>query len=200
MVTARNKPPVVLTSLSPPQRGFSLVELLVAMFVIILITSMVSLNVNSGSSDVQLETAVHGLADSAAYALDEAQFLGQDYGLLVEQKFDPGATRFSYSWHARYIDGWKIPESGKEVFAAREMPEGIALELEIENSPFQEVDLDEDEELLQPQFVFYASGETTIGAINVRRAEDSELLWRIEWDLLGRFQVLRRGIPEDEDF
>jgi hypothetical protein len=48
--------------------------------------------------------------------------------------------------------------------------------------------------------VFYASGETTVGAINVRDQESGDLLWRIEWDLLGRFELLRRGeLAEDED-
>ena len=41
--------------------------------------------------------------------------------------------------------------------------------------------------------MFYASGETTVGSIDVRRRADGELLWRIQWDLLGRFTVLPRG-------
>ena len=46
--------------------------------------------------------------------------------------------------------------------------------------------------------VFYASGEATVGTINVFQVEDGELLWRIEWDLFGRFDVLRRGEAEVE--
>ena len=46
--------------------------------------------------------------------------------------------------------------------------------------------------------MFYASGETTVGAIDVRRRDSGELLWRVEWDLLGRFEVLRRGEAEDD--
>ena len=49
-----------------------------------------------------------------------------------------------------------------------------------------------------PQVVLYASGETTPGAIEVRRRDNSELLWRVEWDLLGRFELLRRGEAEEE--
>jgi prepilin-type N-terminal cleavage/methylation domain-containing protein len=102
------------------QRGFSLLELLVALIVVVLFTSLANLTVNSGGEDIQLQGTVYNLADVAAYALDEAQI------------------------------------------------------------------------------VFYASGEATVGAINVLQEEDSELLWRIEWDLFGRFEVLRRGVAEEE--
>jgi hypothetical protein len=47
--------------------------------------------------------------------------------------------------------------------------------------------------------VFYASGETTVGAITVRQMETGDVLWRIEWDLLGRFEVLRRGEVDGEE-
>ena len=68
------------------QAGFSLLELLVALFVVVLVTSLVSLNIGSGGRDIELEAQVRELADNAAYALDEAQLLGVDYGLLLEQR------------------------------------------------------------------------------------------------------------------
>ncbi len=70
--------------------------------------------------------------------------------------------------------------------------------LEIDEDFAYQIDDEEDEERITPQVVFYASGETTVGAINVRRRDDGELLWRIEWDLLGRFALLRRGEAEEE--
>jgi hypothetical protein len=60
-------------------------------------------------------------------------------------------------------------------------------------------DEDEDEGVV-PQVIFYASGEATVGAINVRRREDGDMLWRIEWDLLGRFDLLPRGEEIEEEF
>ena len=107
-----------------------------------------------------------------------------------------------YRWLERHIDGWRGPVSGKDVFARQQLPPGIALELELEDAPVVELSLDEKkkkEEGIAPQVVFYASGETTVGAINVRQLDNGELLWRLEWDLLGRFEVLRRGEPETEE-
>jgi len=178
--------------------GFSLVELLVVLVIIVLVTSLVGVSINSGGREVRIESHVRTLADTAAYALDEAQFTGRDFGLLLEQVEENGEIHYAYAWRERALEGWRVPTSGKDVFATQRMPTGIALELEIENSPFSEITLDSAEESRGPQVVFYASGETTVGAINVRRMADGELLWRLEWDLLGRMDIQPRGVPQEE--
>jgi general secretion pathway protein H len=192
----------VLATVPRRPRGFSLLELLVALMVIVLVTSMVSLTFTSGGQDVQLESTVRNLADVASYAVDEAQMTGVDFGLLLEEELEAGGVRYSYSWLERHTEGWEDPVSGKDLFARQHLPPGIALELELEDAPVVELSLDDNqEEIIRPQVVFYASGEATVGAINVRRLDDSELLWRIEWDLLGRFDLLRRGeVAEEEEY
>ena len=192
-------PPVLVTVLRR-QRGFSLLELLVALIVVVLFTSLANLTVTSGGQDIQLQSTVYNLADVAGYALDEAQMTGVDYGLLLREDQEAGETIYSYQWLERGLDGWDIPVSGKELFAEQRLPPGIALELELEDAPLVELSLDDSEvEIIRPQVVFYASGEATAGTINVFQVEDGELLWRIEWDLFGRFDVLRRGEAEVED-
>ena len=183
------------------QKGFSLLELLVTLFVIVLVTSLVSLSTGSGGQDIQLEARVRNLGDVAAYALDEAQLTGRDYGLLFQQEQVDGELTYSYQWRERSGQGWRVPESGKDVFSGQTLPPGFELLLELEDSPFKERELSrEAEEELAPQVVFYASGETTVGSIDVLRREDGELLWRIRWDLLGRFEVLPRGEEPDDEF
>ena len=182
-------------------RGFSLLELLVALMVVVLVTSLVSFTVNSGGQDIRLEATVRNLAEVASYALDEAQMTGVDYGLLLEEDIETGEVMYSYSWLERTLEGWEDPASGKDLFARQTLPPGIELELELENAPLVELSLDNEEaevEALNPQVVFYSSGEATVGAINVRQMETGDLLWRIEWDLLGRFEVLRRGEAEED--
>jgi len=182
------------------QQGFSLLELLVTLFVIVLVTSLVSLNLSSGGRDVELDARVRNLADVAAYALDEAQMTGRDYGLLLQQELVEGETVYGYAWRERAAEGWRPPESGKEVFADQSLPAGFELQLELEDSVFKEDRLAATDEDAQerPQVVLYASGETTAGSIDVRRRDTGELLWRVRWDLLGRFTVLPRGEePQD---
>lgn len=177
--------------------GFSLLELLVTLFVVVLVTSLVTLSVTSGSQDIQLEAKVRNLAGVASYALDEAQLLGRDYGLLLQEVNVDGESVYRYEWRERLLEGWRLPESGKDVFAPQELPGELELQLQLEDVPVAELSLasDSDEETA-PQVVFYASGETTAGAIDLRRRDSGELLWRVEWDLLGRFEVLRRGEGE----
>ncbi|MDH5172689.1 MAG: GspH/FimT family pseudopilin [Gammaproteobacteria bacterium] len=177
----------------PRQAGFSLLELLVTLFVIVLVTSLVSLNLSSGGRDVELEARVRNLADVAAYALDEAQMTGRDYGLLLQQEPADGEVVYGFAWRERAAGGWRPPESGKDVFADQSLPPGYELQLELEDSLFRESDLVEGTGEEAPQVVFYASGETTAGSIDVRRSDSGDLLWRIQWDLLGRFSVLPRG-------
>ena len=183
------------------QRGFSLLELLVTLMVIVLVTSLVSFTVSSGGEEIRLEATVRNLAEVASYALDEAQMTGVDYGLLLEEDSEARVPTYSYSWLQRQLDGWDDPVSGKDLFNKGSLPPEIELELELEDAPLVELSLDEDRdavEAVKPQVVFYASGEATVGAINVRERETGDLLWRIEWDLLGRFEVLRRGEAEED--
>ena len=182
--------------------GFSLLELLVTLFVVVLITSLVTLTVTSGGQDIQLEAKLRNLADVASYALDEAQLLGRDYGLLLEEVSVDGELVYRYEWRERLPEGLRPPRSGKEVFAPQELPADLELQLQLEDVPVTELGLadDSDEEEISPQLVFYASGETNAGSIDLRRRAVGELLWRVEWDLLGRFEVLRRGEANEDLF
>lgn len=173
--------------------------------VIVIITATVTLTVNSGGQDIAVESQVRGLADAAEFALDEAQMAGENYGLLFEETSEAGIPYVAIYWYRRDVDGWR-ELAGQEVFSKSALPPSLTVELDLADSPVSEstlapVDSEEDEEnRILPQIMFYSSGEMTEGALNIRRREDSELLWRIEWDLLGRFEVLLRGEPEPEAF
>lgn len=180
------------------QRGFSLLELLVALFVIVLVTSLATLNVGSGSRDLRLETSLNTLADTNSLALDEALLSGRDYGLLLRRVDVDGETRFGYSWRERREEGWRAPRSGAEVFAERLLPPEVELELALEGQVDTQLQVD-DPDTATPQVIFYASGEVAPGALDLRRRDDGALLWRLEWDLLGRSELLRRGEPVDDD-
>jgi prepilin-type N-terminal cleavage/methylation domain-containing protein len=175
------------------QGGFSLLELLVTLSVIVLVTSMVTLNITSGGRDIQLDAEVQNLADVATYALDEAQMLGVDYGLYLQRTEQDGELLYGYSWRERMPEGWRAPASGKDIFAAHYLPPEVELQLALEDVSVVELPVAGAQEDPVPQVVFYASGEATVGSIDVLRRDTGELLWRLEWDLLGRMRMLRRG-------
>jgi general secretion pathway protein H len=172
------------------QAGFSLLELLVTLIVVVLITALVTLNVGSGGRDMQLEGQLRDIAGVAVYALDEAQMLGVDYGLLLYQEPVEGELHYVYGWRERRPEGWREPASGKDIFAPGTRPGDLELTLELEGAPLDDVSTPEEGEAT-PQVIFYASGEVAAGAIDVRRRDSGELLWRLEWDLLGRFELQR---------
>lgn len=180
------------------QRGFSLLELLVALFVIVLVTSLATLNVGSGGQDLQLESQLKAMADINSFAADEAQMTGRDFGLLLQQLNVDGEPVYRYSWRERREEGWREPESGKDVFAERDLPASVEVELLLEGQAESEFYPGTEAALATPQVVFYASGEVTPGAVDIRRRRDSTLLWRLEWDLLGRSELLPRGEPADD--
>jgi len=180
------------------QRGFSLLELLVTLIVVVLITSLVTLNVGSGGRGIQLEAQLRNLEDVAIYALDEAQMLGVDYGLVLYKLNRDGEQLYGYSWRERRPEGWRVPESGKDIFAPGELAQDLELRLELEGVPVADLELGSSDDEATPQVILYASGETIAGAIEVQRRGSGELLWRLEWDLLGRFSLLLRGEPEED--
>jgi general secretion pathway protein H len=197
------------------QGGFSLLELLVALFVVVIITSLVTLTVNSGGQDVELDAKVRSLADISSYALDEAQMRSVDMGLLIERIDEREGTAFVYSWRERTPEGWRRPIVDADIFGSQRFPTGLELSLEVEDTLIevlsaQELALEElsgglsdtqnevtDE--VRPQVIFYSSGEATVASIQLRQEKTGDVLWRIEWDLLGRSKLLRRGeLSEDE--
>ncbi|MEH6590132.1 MAG: GspH/FimT family pseudopilin [Halioglobus sp.] len=182
------------------QSGFSLIELLVALFVVMLIASLVTLNVNSGGQDIELESRVRGLADISSYAMDEAQLQGRDIGLLIERVVEDADTVYRYSWRERWQEGWRRLKRPDAVLEDDSLPLGITLNLVLEDLPIPELTPDPDAEVAEPQVVFYASGETTPGFMELRREDTDELLWLIEWDLLGRFTLLLRGEERTDEF
>jgi type II secretory pathway pseudopilin PulG len=184
----------------PLQYGFSLLELLVALFVVMVIASLVTLNVGSGGRDIALEAKIRSLADVSAYALDEAQMNGVDMGLLLERDFSGDDTSYRYSWRERREEGWRLPALDRDIFAGGAFSSEIELQLVLEDRPVPDLAASPDVADPDPQIVFYASGETTPGTIELRQRDTGDILWLLEWDLLGRFTLLLRGETPDSEF
>jgi hypothetical protein len=55
-----------------------------------------------------------------------------------------------------------------------------------------------DDEEVSPQVIFYASGETTPGIMTWVDDLTGDLLWELEWDLLGRMSLRKNGLVDEE--
>jgi len=179
-------------------RGFSLLELLVVLFVVVIITSLATLNVGSGNQDLRLEAQVRELQNIALFALDEAQLSGRDMGMLLFLDARGPETTFGYDWRERRPEGWRRPLTASDVFAEQALPVEVDLSLLLENVPAAELLPAPVAADAAPQVVFYASGEVVPGELELRRRDSGEILWRLQWDLLGRMTLQRRGEAMDE--
>lgn len=177
--------------------GFSLIELLVALLVIVMLTSLVSLNVGNGGRDIQLADSVRLLADTMAYVQSEAEMSGADYGLYLsvdDAGFEPVIRG---QWLRAYDQGWAAPRGSAEVLAEFYAPDVTRLALTLDGQADIELALQDPEVMPKPQLVFFAGGEVTPGTIDFIDQQTSELLYRLQWDLLGRSELLPKGEPAD---
>ena len=186
--------------------GFSLLELLLVLIVVGLMVSLAGLSVtSSGRNSYLVEGAVNEFYLLAEYAMDEAQLGGFDMGVLLERGQGGAGEPYRYQWLQRQGEVWARPPRDELLLEQRVFPPGLELELEIEQvlldletRPAPPQQDQQREPLRQPQVVYYSSGETTPGVLRWRDADSGELLWELDWDLLGQMEMLRRG-ERDED-
>jgi general secretion pathway protein H len=181
------------------QRGFSLIEMLAVVFVVVLLTSLVSLNVGSGSSDISRENQVRNVAALLGYALTEAELTGTDHGLLIHRLDDFDAS-YAGLWLRRYDQGWSEPLSRNNAFEDLQFEPGVELELRLEEQPPVDVEVLEEDLTPPPQIILFAGGEMTPGELDWIDERAGDLLYTLRWDLFGRMTFLPKGIEPDDFF
>lgn len=96
----------------------------------------------------------------------------------------------------------------EDAYGRRDLPRDIDVLLQVEQGSARVASADEleesdgpddsEEKQVQPQVVFYSSGETTPGIMTWVDSASGEVLWELEWDLLGRLELRRRGQVDEE--
>ena len=177
--------------------GFSLIELLITVLVIVLLTSVVSLNVGDGGRRAKQEDLARHFANVMAYAQAEAEMSGVDHGLYLQQG-GRGERRYEAHWLRRYDQGWAEPRGSADALAPITLDEGIELWLSLADDPDVEI-LARDAELRpSPQIVFFASGEVTEGELDWVLRNTGDVLVRIRWNLFGETELLPEGREPDD--
>ena len=184
---------------SPKLRGFSFIELLVAIFVIVLLTGVVSLNVRRGGAELQLDGEVRYLANLLSFSGAEAELSAADHGLLIVLDSSARGTRYQGIWLRRFDQGWASPRARTDVFLPFDFMAGTELLLNLDGQPSVEIPIYDPTLNAAPQIVMLAGGEMTPGSIEWLDVLTGELLYRLEWDFLGRMTVLPNGEPLIEE-
>ena len=183
--------------MSQRQTGFSLIEMLAVVFVVVLLTSLVSLNVGSGSSDISRENKVREVAALLGYALTEAELSGTDHGLLI-YRLDGFEGSYGGLWLRRYDQGWAEPLSRNTAFEDVFFEPDIELELRLDEQPPVDIEALADDTNPPPQLILFAGGEVTPGELDWIDLRSGDLLYRLRWDLFGRMTFMPKGIEPDE--
>ncbi len=173
--------------------GFSFIELLVAVFVIVLLTGVVTLNVGRGGADFRLADEVRYVANLLTMASTEAGLSASDHGLLIGFTREDATERYQGIWLQRFDQGWASPRVNADIFAPLRFEEGVGLVLTLDGQPDIEIQKYDPELNPTPQIVAWAGGEMTPGALEWIDPKTGDLLYRLEWDLLGRMALLPRG-------
>ena len=185
--------------LTGEQPGFSLIELLVAVFVIVLLTGVVSLNVGRGGAELELESEVRHLSGLLAFSSAEAGLSAADHGLFIGKDSDVDSSGYEGIWLRRFDQGWAAPRASAEVFESLTLSTGYELRLDLTGQPEVELLPYESDLNPSPQIVSWAGGEMTPGSLEWLDSRTGELLYRLEWDLLGRMTLMPRGRVDAED-
>ena len=169
--------------------GFSLIELLVVVFMIGILVTMFTLAVGVTGGDRELEREVDRLVAILDLAADEAIMQGREYGL----RFYPQGYEFS-TWFEELDTSEEDPQerdksrwillAEDELLAPRELTEGLLFELEIEGrsvvlkDPDRRRDDDDDDEEdssdYEPQLFIFSSGDMSPFTVRVRRRFETE--------------------------
>ena len=181
------------------EKGFSLIELLIAVLVIVLLTSIVSLNVGRGDGTVALKEDVTHLVALMNYVQTEAEMLGVDHGLYLEQKSIQGVDRTTGYWLRRYDQGWAEPTGSRELLTPFVFDQNTELWLTLAEYPNVDIGRRDPDLRPSPQIVFFASGEVTEGHIEWLTRDTRERLFSVDWNFFGDFKLLTSGERPDAD-
>ncbi len=174
-------------------QGFSLIELLIALLVIVLLTSVVSLNVGRGGGAIALEEDAKHLLALMNYVQTEAEMSGADHGLYLEQKSLGGVEKTTGYWLRRYDQGWAEPRGGRELLAPFAFDENTELWVTLAEYPNVEIGERDPDLRPSPQIVFFAGGEVTEGRLEWMTRDTRELVFSLEWSFFGDFNLLPSG-------
>jgi general secretion pathway protein H len=182
-------------------RGFTLLELLVAVVIIGIVLSVTVLSISLVGDDRDVQTEAQRLMTLVELAQDEAMMQGREYGI----EFVRAGYRFVE--YDPLTNQW-TDLIGDDTLRFRPLPENVEFELFLEDravalnddpvvieSPAEDDDDDEREfgtELYAPHLLIYSSGDMTAFELTITRSTDSATI-AIGGDLLGNLEILDDG-------
>lgn len=157
------------------QNGFTLLELLVVLFIIGISVTFATLSFSGRAIEDQLDNEARRLKQIMRLAAEESVLQGVELGMKSDGE--------KYSFLLIGEEGW-VAYEGDTPFKVHSLPDGIQLEVTVEDFSLP---VPEENELL-PQIVFLSSGELTPFALDLT-AETSKVFYRFSGLLTGEVKM-----------
>lgn len=172
-------------------QGFTLIEILIVVFIIGLTASLISLSMGDDKKDAPSYQEARAFLQTVGFVNEYAVLNGEVIAMFVRKRdaADSLNPQWCYSWKRMRDNSWS--ELPVESLAEHCLPEGLQWELVIEGHIYN---YDPELETQPPVLVFSPSGEATPVEMVLFEAGVSESAQHIEIDMMGN----SRWVEEDE--
>lgn len=175
------------------QSGFTLIEILLVVFIIGMTVSVISLSIGGNAAINKLQKETEEFMLQASYIAEQSVLKGETHGLFVQMReVDTGEAsiveQWCYQWRRIRDQEWQdLPELPEP----RCLPEGLVMEFVIDDKDWK---YDPDIEFQDPVMGFYPSGdgsaevEITLFAAGQSSSADEDKIQRITLDVVGQLK------------
>jgi general secretion pathway protein H len=167
-------------------KGFTLVEILIVMFIITVVVSLTVLSVTSTGRDGQLDEESRRIEGLVGLLHERALLEGRDFGLLIEP------TAYGFVVYDTRRSLWMKLDQESE-FRHRDLPKGISFQLQLDSQTVVIKPIDtnlSNGAPPNPQIAIAASGEGTPFRLILQR-DATQAKAAVDGDSLGK--VSREG-------
>ncbi len=174
-------------------RGFTLLELMIVVFVIGLVTAGVVISFSGGRRDEQLERESERLDALFDYVREQAELQTRDYGFRINSR------GYSFVVYDVLANQWR-PAEEDDALRERPFPEGIETEVVVEGRTVVLETRKKDIEDFMPQVMIFSNGDISSFEVILRRegADERDDRSRIYSDESGNINLLQPGEVEEK--
>jgi general secretion pathway protein H len=180
-----------LRAVARPSRGFTLLELMIVVFVIGLVTAGVVISFSGERRDEQLEREAERLDALFDYVREQAELQTRDYGFRISNR------GYSFVVFDVLANQWR-PAEEDDALRERPFPAGIEAEVVVEGRRIVLETRKKDVEDYMPQAMIFSNGDMSSFEIILRRDQDEEARARIYSDESGNINLLQPGQVEEK--
>jgi general secretion pathway protein H len=171
----RNKTFARATRVNPRQQGFTLIEIIVVVFIIGMAVGVISISVGGNAVADQARKEAEEFMLQAGYVAEQAILKGEVYGLFVElrpaQDID-GQEQWCYTWRRVRDREWQdLPELSPHCIV-----EGLVIEFTIDEDLWE---YDPELEYQDPVIGFFPSGDAS-GEVEIAIFADQSMDGEVE--------------------